>query len=132
VRAAAAANADWQRFIATGRRWVQAQSSKIMLESKPIYAALGLPATAAFQGPTHGPRAPGEPPAAMYELRTYQLHPGYGSVPKLYEAFSKGRVVVVARASCRAPLPPGLRACAEARGPRPGPLPARGLSCASP
>lgn len=26
----------------------------------------------------------------MYELRTYQLHPGYGSVPKLIETFAKG------------------------------------------
>ena len=28
----------------------------------------------------------------MYELRQYQLHPGYGSVPKLIEAFAKGCV----------------------------------------
>lgn len=28
----------------------------------------------------------------MYELRSYQLHPGYGSVPKLLEAFKKGWV----------------------------------------
>jgi hypothetical protein len=26
----------------------------------------------------------------IYELRNYQLHPGYGSVPKLLEAFAKG------------------------------------------
>lgn len=28
----------------------------------------------------------------MYELRQYQLHPGYGSVPKLVETFAKGSV----------------------------------------
>lgn len=58
-----------------------------MLESKPIYAALGIPATADFKG-----TAPAGGGTAMYELRSYQLHPGYGSVPKLYEAFGKGYV----------------------------------------
>ena len=29
-------------------------------------------------------------PQVIYELRSYQLHPGYGSVPKLLEAFRKG------------------------------------------
>ena len=33
----------------------------------------------------------------MYELRTYQLHPGYGSVPRLVDTFAKGWVGVEGR-----------------------------------
>jgi hypothetical protein len=58
------------------------QESRIMLEAAQLYAATGTPGAAAFAPP------PG--PAGMYELRQYQLHPGYGSVPKLLKAFEEG------------------------------------------
>ncbi|GLC46162.1 hypothetical protein PLESTB_001196400 [Pleodorina starrii] len=85
VRAAAVADPRWREFIERSRPHVQYQENKVMLEARPIYEALKLPPTALFSPP------PKEGPAkVVYEMRSYQLHPGYGSVPKLVEAFSAG------------------------------------------
>ena len=54
-----------------------------MLEAPGIFAATGAPGAAAFQSPA------GVSPG-LYEWRQYQLHPGYGSVPKLLRAFEEG------------------------------------------
>mmetsp|Transcript_32859 Transcript_32859/g.72584 ORF Transcript_32859/g.72584 Transcript_32859/m.72584 type:complete len:271 (-) Transcript_32859:35-847(-) len=83
LRGAAAADERWQKFIELSRPHVQYQENKVMLQAQPLYDALGLPHTQDFQ-------PPGRDPKAIYEMRTYQLHPGYGSVPKLVEAFRKG------------------------------------------
>lgn len=45
--------------------------------------------TEADMPPPH-PHPQATSPSVIYEQRTYQLHPGYGSVPKLLEAFRKG------------------------------------------
>jgi hypothetical protein len=58
------------------------QASRIMLEATGLYTATGAPGAAAFVAPSGAP--------GMYELRQYQLHPGYGSVPKLLKAFEEG------------------------------------------
>lgn len=88
IRQAASKSPEWAQYVKSARPFVEAQQSKIMLESKPIYEALNMPATAHYKPPAAAAASSSGP--AMYELRTYQLHPGYGSVPKLYEAFSKG------------------------------------------
>lgn len=54
-----------------------------MIEAIQLYAAAGSSGAAAFRSPQGG--GPG-----MYEFRQYQLHPGYGSVPKLIKAFEEG------------------------------------------
>ncbi|KAG2447150.1 hypothetical protein HYH02_007896 [Chlamydomonas schloesseri] len=87
VRAAALKDPRWRKFIELSRPHVQYQENKVMLEARPIYAALQLPPTAQFKAP---PKAPGSSGKVVYELRSYQLSPGYGSVPKLVEAFSAG------------------------------------------
>ncbi|KAG2489369.1 hypothetical protein HYH03_012199 [Edaphochlamys debaryana] len=84
VRGAAVRDPRWQQFIELSRPHVQYQENKVMLEAQPIYRALQLPPTARFAPP---PKRPGK---VVYEMRSYQLHPGYGSVPKLVEAFSAG------------------------------------------
>ena len=48
-----------------------------------LYQAVGAGGAAAFMPPQVD--TPG-----MYEWRQYQLHPGYGSVPKLLKAFEEG------------------------------------------
>eukprot|EP00798_Chlamydomonas_sp_ICE-L_P029606 gene29606-17888_t len=66
----------------------QSQTSQIMLESQPVYAALNLSPTASFQ--PNGGSSPAGGSKAIYELRHYQLHPGYEGVPKLVKASEKG------------------------------------------
>lgn len=85
-----------------------------MVEAAGVYAALGHKGAAAFRSPpqalpnmpvrpagvmhawrrnTPGCGAPSAPPRRLpqvYEWRQYQLHPGYGSVPKLLAAFADG------------------------------------------
>ncbi|GIL49252.1 hypothetical protein Vafri_5380 [Volvox africanus] len=85
VRARAVADPRWKRFIELSRPHVQYQENKVMLEARPIYEALDLPPTALFNPPPKEGSA-----KVVYEMRSYQLHPGYGSVPKLVEAFSAG------------------------------------------
>ncbi len=57
-----------------------------MLEATRVYEAVGITSAASFQPPPSPPGAV----KPLYELRQYQLHPGYGSVPKLLDAFSVG------------------------------------------
>ncbi|GBF99804.1 hypothetical protein Rsub_12557 [Raphidocelis subcapitata] len=83
ARAAAAKDAQWVAYVDAGRQYMQKQASRIMLEATGLYAATGAPGAAAFAPPSGA--GPG-----MYELRQYQLHPGYGSVPKLLKAFEEG------------------------------------------
>jgi len=44
-------------------------------------------AVGSFRPPAAGAPGPGGP---VYEMREYQLHPGYGSVPALRAAFAEG------------------------------------------
>lgn len=59
-----------------------------MLEAQHVYAATGAGPAAAFQPPAAQQQQ--EQRQAVYEMRTYLMHPGYGSVPKLLEAFAEG------------------------------------------
>jgi hypothetical protein len=61
-----------------------------MVEAASVYDRLGQGPAASFHAPA--PAAGAERPRqqAIYEMRTYLLHPGYGSVPKLLEAFREG------------------------------------------
>jgi hypothetical protein len=63
------------------------QESRIMLESTDIHTAAGAPATRDFASPAR-PAPPANP--VVYEMRSYQLHPGYGSVPVLVKHFKEG------------------------------------------
>ncbi|GAX80973.1 hypothetical protein CEUSTIGMA_g8408.t1 [Chlamydomonas eustigma] len=83
VRAAAAKHPDWRKFIELSRPHVQFQENKVMLEAGPVYDALKLPHCSLFQSPPPDPKA-------IYELRSYQMHPGHGVVPNLVEAFQSG------------------------------------------
>ncbi|KAI8464487.1 MAG: hypothetical protein J3K34DRAFT_440321 [Monoraphidium minutum] len=83
MRAAAAANKEWTAYVDAGRQYMTKQESRIMVEAAALYAATGASGAAAFAPPAGG--GPG-----LYELRQYQLHPGYGSVPKLLKAFEEG------------------------------------------
>ncbi|KAF6240403.1 hypothetical protein COO60DRAFT_1709046 [Scenedesmus sp. NREL 46B-D3] len=85
VRCAAAKNVQWQAFIDASRPHVAKQQSRIMVESAAVYDALGKPGAASFRSP-----AQTLPNTPVYEMRQYQLHPGYGSVPKLLAAFADG------------------------------------------
>jgi len=62
------------------------QESKIFLEATSVYEAINKQPAAYFTSP---PPAAGSKPA-MYEMRTYLMHPGYPNVPKLLGAFAKG------------------------------------------
>jgi NIPSNAP len=89
ARRAAANTPAWSsEFIPRSREYVAHQESSIYVPAVPVLeAAKSTPVQQIAT--TSSPPAPGTPPA-MYELRQYQLHPGYGSVPKLIEAFRKG------------------------------------------
>ncbi|GFR52604.1 hypothetical protein Agub_g15202, partial [Astrephomene gubernaculifera] len=92
ARSAAVRDPRWKTFLELSRPHMQYQENKILSEARPIYQALQLQPTALFRSPPK----PAAPAKVVYELRTYQLKPGYGSVPALVEAFSKGLPAKVA------------------------------------
>jgi len=85
VRQAAGSNPQWQAYISSVRPHVLAQESSIMSEAWGVYSATSSSGAAGFRAPAHTGATP-----PVYELRQYQLHPGYGSVPKLLAAFQEG------------------------------------------
>lgn len=88
VRRGAASNAEWRdEYIPHTRQFVSQQESSIYLPAVSVLqSAKAIPIQEAAKLSKHS----GDGPPALYELRQYQLHPGYGSVPKLMEAFEKG------------------------------------------
>ena len=88
ARQAAAASAEWQEeYLPHSRRCVAHQHSSIF---RPATAVLDSAGAAPLQQYTSPPRPPPGAAPAVYELRQYQLKPGYGSVPKLLQAFRQG------------------------------------------
>ena len=88
TRKTAANTPAWSsEFIPKSREYVAHQESSIYLPAVPVLEAAN--STPVQNIANKWSATPGTPPA-MYELRQYQLHPGYGSVPKLIEAFKKG------------------------------------------
>lgn len=88
ARLAAAGNSEWQdEYLPHSRRCVSHQESSIYRPAASVLEAAGAVPLHKFVSPPRPP--PGSPPP-VYELRQYQLHPGYGSVPKLLEAFRRG------------------------------------------
>jgi hypothetical protein len=61
-----------------------------MVEATKLYDATGAPGAAAFAPAAASSSGGSGGATGMYELRQYQLHPGYGSVPKLLKAFEEG------------------------------------------
>jgi hypothetical protein len=83
-RRGAAASHAWQNeYLPISRNTVQDQSSSIFLPATAVLEA-------AKAAPIRDYIATGPGPSGLYELRTYQLHPGYDGVPKLLQAFEKG------------------------------------------
>ena len=86
ARRAAAKTPAWsEKFLPTSRQWVSHQESSIFLPAVPVLEAAGSVPIQQVASQLERGTAP-----ALYELRQYNLHPGYGSVPKLIEAFRKG------------------------------------------
>ena len=82
VRGAATQDPRWQQYLADTRWAVQAQEAAIFKPAVSVIEAGG------GVGIEHFCPSPAESP--IYELRTYQLHPGYDSVPKLVDYFVQG------------------------------------------
>lgn len=86
ARRVAAKTAAWsEEFLPSSRQYVSHQESTIFLPASPVLEAAG--SVPVQDAPSQFER--GTAPA-LYELRQYTLHPGYGSVPKLIETFRKG------------------------------------------
>lgn len=58
-----------------------------MRHAAEVHAAAAVGSAASFESPQRA--AAGSPPA-VYEMRSYQLHPGYGNVPAVLKAFKTG------------------------------------------
>ena len=65
------------------------QESRLLKHAAAVHAAAGAGSAAAFESP---PRPASGSPRPVYEMRTYQLHPGYGNVPAVTKAFESGCV----------------------------------------
>ena len=91
ARRTAAKTPAWSSdFLPKSRQYVSHQESTIFLPAAAVLDAAGsVPIREAAAGNGAWSREEGAAPA-LYELRQYALHPGYGSVPKLIEAFQKG------------------------------------------
>lgn len=85
-RAMSAANKEWQEeYLAFSRPCLLSQESSVFAPAAAVLAAAGAAPVQHYQSPA---REPGKQP--IYELRQYQLKPGYDGVPKLLQAFEKG------------------------------------------
>lgn len=82
VRAKASEDEGWKAYRAAIGPHVVEQESSIFKPAVQCIEAAGAPLIQDFK--------PEPEEGVMYELRKYQLHPGYGSVPGLIESFSKG------------------------------------------
>ena len=58
-----------------------------MRHAVEVHEAAGVGSAASFKSTQRA--EPGSPPA-VYEMRSYQLHPGYGNVPAVLKAFKSG------------------------------------------
>lgn len=88
ARRGAASNIEWRdEYIPHTRQFVSQQESSIYL---PAVRVLQSANTTPIQEAAKLSKGPANGPPALFELRQYQLHPGYGSVPKLIDAFEKG------------------------------------------
>jgi hypothetical protein len=82
ARGKAAANADWQEYLAAARPCMLEQKSKIYTEAPlPKSMMVGMGAMSVGS-------AGGTDP--LYEIRTYQLKLGYNSVPLFVDHYTKG------------------------------------------
>ena len=64
------------------------QESFIYRHATEVHDDAGIGSVSSFQSP---PRpAAGQAPPVVYELRSYQLHPGYQNVPQVVNAFQSG------------------------------------------
>eukprot|EP01025_Chloroclados_australasicus_P034482 TRINITY_DN3521_c0_g1_i3.p1 TRINITY_DN3521_c0_g1~~TRINITY_DN3521_c0_g1_i3.p1 ORF type:complete len:259 (-),score=21.41 TRINITY_DN3521_c0_g1_i3:323-1099(-) len=86
VRGALARNEQWQNYLLETKPFVQKLESRLMKEASSCYAAANMPCCAMFTSPE--PTSENEQP--IYEMREYQLIPGYQTVPDMVQAFSKG------------------------------------------
>lgn len=93
VRKTMAENPEWQEFIDKSRPGLQMQESMLFLQAVECHKAAGSCNVNEFESPPKP--APGQP-TPIYEIRTYQLDPGYGSAPKLRKIFAKGLPAKVA------------------------------------
>lgn len=84
LRGVALQSPEWQQYIADSREYVASQESTIYMPALTSLYEPILPSSSAPDGPTD------KNDASVYEFRQTQLIPGYGSVPKLLEAFERG------------------------------------------
>mmetsp|Transcript_42724 Transcript_42724/g.109364 ORF Transcript_42724/g.109364 Transcript_42724/m.109364 type:complete len:249 (-) Transcript_42724:1082-1828(-) len=86
VRAAMPKNLDWRNFLSDSKAHLQSQESWIFVPCLDVMEAGGATPISELQ-----PTIPsGKPAGGVYELRRYQLVPGYPTVPKLRELFCEG------------------------------------------
>ena len=86
VRAAAAATPEWKKFVEASRVHVPRQESRTMNEATMVYDAVrGMEGYRAQKFV-----ASEGAPSPVYELREYQLHLGYDTVPKWMTHYKAG------------------------------------------
>ena len=91
VRLRLAGHQEWQeKYIDVARPYVAAQRSRIFLQAADAMQAGQAVPIQSFQKSGSNPPRSAEKFPPIYEMRTYQLHPGYGTAPKLREAFAQG------------------------------------------
>ena len=82
VRDNASSTAGWKEYRKTVGPYIESQESMIFKPAMACMEAAGSPMIQDFD--------PEAEEGVMYELRKYQLHPGYDSVPRLLDSFAKG------------------------------------------
>jgi len=82
-----AAHSAWREEEEEAGQCVMAKESTIFVEATACHLAAGVPSAVDFQSPPPPDDTAASP---VYELRTYQCHLGYDTVPKLIEHISAG------------------------------------------
>lgn len=81
VRRAISQDASWQAYLPHSQTMVAHTEAMLFVEATDCHEAAGIPSAVDFSTPARA--ADPDAPQPVYELRTYQCHLGYDTVPKV-------------------------------------------------
>jgi hypothetical protein len=81
VRRAISQDAAWQAYLPHSQSMVAHTEAMLFVEATDCHEAAGIPSAVDFSTPARA--SDPDSPQPVYELRTYQCHLGYDTVPKV-------------------------------------------------
>ena len=85
VRARAAQDDRWKQYLSMAKPLMQTQENAIFIPATEVMEAAGSHSIQQYLNVSSS-----KSNAGMVELRMYQLHPGYDTIPSIVKEFSQG------------------------------------------